>query len=122
MSVVSVPFAPSAVAAAAEAPKTDIVNVMQTAQRPLLGVIGLALIIVVALLSLKSLKAVGTTPPSVVMALPRKDGSAPQQALTASPLVPVVMPTNTMRDKVNSTIEQQPDVAARVVRAWLKEA
>jgi flagellar biosynthesis/type III secretory pathway M-ring protein FliF/YscJ len=27
-----------------------------------------------------------------------------------------------MRDKVNSTIEQQPDVAARVVRAWLKEA
>jgi flagellar biosynthesis/type III secretory pathway M-ring protein FliF/YscJ len=36
-------------------------------------------------------------------------------------MVPVVMPTNTMRDKVNSTIEQQPDVAARVVRAWLKE-
>jgi flagellar biosynthesis/type III secretory pathway M-ring protein FliF/YscJ len=31
------------------------------------------------------------------------------------------MPTNTMRDKVNSSIEQQPDAAARVVRAWLKE-
>ena len=122
VSVVSVPFAP-AVVAAAEAPKTDIVNVMQTAQRPLLGVIGLALIIVVALLSLKSLKAAGNAPAgTTVMSLPRADGSMPQQALTASPLIPVVMPTNTMRDKVNSTIEQQPDVAARVVRAWLKEA
>jgi flagellar M-ring protein FliF len=122
VSVVSVPFAP-AVVAAPEAQKTDIVNVMQTAQRPLLGVIGLALIIVVALLSLKSLKAAGSAPgASVVMALPRTDGSSPQQALTASPFVPVAMPTNTMRDKVNSTIEQQPDVAARVVRAWLKEA
>jgi flagellar M-ring protein FliF len=122
VSVVSVPFAP-AVVAAAEAPKTDIVNVMQTAQRPLLGVIGLALIIVVALLSLKSLKAAGNAPAgTTVMSLPRADGSTPQQALTASPLIPVVMPTNTMRDKVNSTIEQQPDVAARVVRAWLKEA
>jgi flagellar biosynthesis/type III secretory pathway M-ring protein FliF/YscJ len=34
---------------------------------------------------------------------------------------PVILPTNTMRDRVNSTIEQQPDVAARVVRAWLKD-
>jgi hypothetical protein len=48
----------------------------------------------------------------------------PQTALAAGngPLVPVMLPTNTMRDKVNNTIEQQPDVAARVVRAWLKEA
>ena len=42
-------------------------------------------------------------------------------ALPAAPMQ-VAMPTNTMRDRVNSTIEQQPDVAARVVRAWLKEA
>jgi len=27
-----------------------------------------------------------------------------------------------VRDKVASSIEQQPDTAARVVRAWLKEA
>jgi flagellar M-ring protein FliF len=122
VSVVSVPFAP-AVVAAPEAQKTDIVNVMQTAQRPLLGVIGLALIILVALLSLKSLKSAGNAAPgTTVFSLPRADGSMPQQALTTAPFVPVAMPTNTMRDKVNSTIEQQPDVAARVVRAWLKEA
>jgi flagellar M-ring protein FliF len=107
VSVVSVPFAPIIVAPI-EAPKTDIVKVVQTAQRPLLGVLGLALIIVVMLLSLKSLKG-GVAVGSGQMAL--------QPAMT-----PVLMPTNTMRDKVNSTIEQQPDVAARVVRAWLKEA
>ena len=124
VSVVSVPFAP-AVVPAPEKPKVDIVNVMQTAQRPLLGIVGLALIIVIALLSLKSLKAVptaGTSPQ--VHALPRKDGtvSMQQPMLAHQPNMPVVMPTNTMRDRVNSTIEQQPDVAARVVRAWLKEA
>jgi flagellar biosynthesis/type III secretory pathway M-ring protein FliF/YscJ len=31
------------------------------------------------------------------------------------------MPTNTMRDKIQGAIEAQPDTAARVVRAWLKE-
>jgi len=127
VSVVSVPFAP-AVVAPPEAPKTDFINVVQTAQRPLLGVIGLGLILFVALLSLKSLKSAGSVAPgTTVLSLPRSDGAGghhqqPQQHLTAAPLIPVVMPTNTMRDKVNSTIEQQPDVAARVVRAWLKEA
>ena len=64
----------------------------------------------------------GTSPQ--VHALPRKDGtvSMQQPMLAHQPNMPVVMPTNTMRDRVNSTIEQQPDVAARVVRAWLKEA
>jgi flagellar M-ring protein FliF len=124
VSVVSVPFAPTIVAPV-EAPKTDIVRVVQTAQRPLLGVLGLVLIIIVALLSLKSLKTSGTTSSGTqVLSLPRgsDNGMMAQPALSSGPMVPVMLPTNTMRDKVNSTIEQQPDVAARVVRAWLKEA
>jgi flagellar M-ring protein FliF len=124
VSVVSVPFAPTIVAAV-EAPKTDVVRVMQTAQRPLLGILGLVLIIVVALISLKSLKTGGVNMSGgQMMSLPRGDGTMMPQALMSNggPMVPMVMPTNTMRDKVNSTIEQQPDVAARVVRAWLKEA
>jgi flagellar M-ring protein FliF len=120
VSVVSVPFAP-AVVAAPEAPKTDVMKVVQTAQRPLLGLVGLALIIFVALLSLKSLKATGSQGGAPVMTLPRNEGMQ-QPALSAGQPAHVVMPTNTMRDRVNSTIEQQPDVAARVVRAWLKEA
>ena len=124
VSVVSVPFAPIIVPTV-EAPKTDIMRVVQTAQRPVLGIVGLVLIIVIALLSLKSLKAtagpmgaLGSGTP--MMALPSGSGSH-SGAISAGPLVPVVLPTNTMRDKVNSTIEQQPDAAARVVRAWLKE-
>lgn len=121
VSVVSVPFAP-VVIAPIEAPKADFTQIVQTTQRPLLGVLGLALIIVVALLSLKTLKTTGAEGGAPVLALPRADMTMPQAALGAGPLVPVQLPTNTMRDKVNSTIEQQPDVAARVVRAWLKEA
>jgi flagellar biosynthesis/type III secretory pathway M-ring protein FliF/YscJ len=78
-------------------------------------------------MSLKSLK--GSAPAgalasgqSQVLQLPRSNDAQGASVISAGPLVPVVMPTNTMRDKVNSTIEQQPDVAARVVRAWLKEA
>lgn len=121
VSVVSVPFA-TAVVTAPESQKIDIVHVMQAAQRPLLGVVGLALIIVVALLSLKSLKSMPTGTPPTVHAFPRVETNIQQPMITAQPNMPVVMPTNTMRDRVNSTIEQQPDVAARVVRAWLKEA
>jgi len=120
VSVVSVPFAP-VIVAPIEKPKTDIVNIMQTAQRPLLGVIGLALIIVVALISLKSLKSAGATAEAnPTIALKRADGNT-HPGLNPGVPMPVMMPTNTMRDRVSSTIEQQPDVAARVVRAWLKD-
>ena len=125
VSVVSVPFAP-AIVVAPEVPKTDLVRVVQTAQRPLLGVLGLAMIIVVVLLSLKSLKPAGASTGAIagsqqMMALPAGSNGVVPQAIAPATLIPVVLPTNTMRDKVNSTIEQQPDVAARVVRAWLKE-
>lgn len=118
VSVVSVPFAPTVVAAPT-APKTDMVRVVETAQRPLLGILGLALIIVVALLSLKSLKQVGPSG-TPVLALPRGEMSQTALAMPAAP--PLVMPTDGVRHRVASSIEQQPDVAARVVRAWLKEA
>jgi flagellar M-ring protein FliF len=120
VSVVSVPFAP-VVVAPAEKPKTDIVHIMQTAQRPLLGIVGLALIVVVVLISLKSLKSVGAgAAANPTIALQRADANA-HPGLNAGAPMPVMMPTNTMRDRVSSTIEQQPDVAARVVRAWLKD-
>jgi flagellar M-ring protein FliF len=125
VSVVSVPFAPVAVTPP-EVKKTDITQIIQTTQRPLLGILGLVLIIVIAMISLKSIKGGAAIGANGLIALPRNDsiaGSFPQpSAANSGPLIPVVLPTNTMRDKVNSTIEQQPDVAARVVRAWLKEA
>jgi flagellar biosynthesis/type III secretory pathway M-ring protein FliF/YscJ len=56
------------------------------------------------------------------MALQRGEAGHGQLALQPAAPMPMMMPQNTIRDRVNSTIEQQPDVAARVVRAWLKEA
>lgn len=121
VSVVSVPFAP-AVVAPVEPAKTDILRVVQTAQRPLLGIIGLVLIIVVALISLKSLRQAPDTGGSPMLSFARSDPMQQMHMPMPGTPMPVVMPTNTMRDKVHSTIEQQPDAAARVVRAWLKEA
>jgi flagellar M-ring protein FliF len=125
VSVVSVPFAPVAVAPV-EAPKTDIVRMVQTIQRPLFGVLGLVVIIVVALMSLKQLKAPSGATDPAILALPRTDGNAAAGMTAAAmplpiPTQPLVMPTNTMRDKIQGAIESQPDTAARVVRAWLKE-
>lgn len=120
VSVISVPFQPMTVPAI-EAPKTDVVRVMQTAQRPLLGVIGLALIIVVAMISLKSLKGGQSSGGTPVLTLPRNESQSGSMSSNSS-LPPLVVPTNGIRDRVASSIEQQPDVAARVVRAWLKEA
>jgi flagellar M-ring protein FliF len=119
VSVVSVPFAP-AITIPPASNKTDLIRVVQTAQRPILGVLALALIIVLALIALKSLKPAAV--PAPALALQRGEGAQGQLALQAATPMPVMMPQNTIRDRVNSTIEQQPDVAARVVRAWLKEA
>jgi flagellar M-ring protein FliF len=121
VSVVSVPFAPTVVVPV-EKPKMDIVNVIQTAQRPLLGIVGLVMIIIVAMISLKSLKSAAApaaeTGPTIALPRTAAGGQAGYMPGTAAP---VVLPQNTMRDRVSSTIEQQPEVAARVVRAWLKD-
>jgi flagellar biosynthesis/type III secretory pathway M-ring protein FliF/YscJ len=100
----------------------DIVNVIQTAQRPLIGIVGLVMIILVAMWSLKSLKSAAAPAEEVAptIALPRTAPAGQAGYMPGAP-TPVVLPTNTMRDRVNSTIEQQPEVAARVVRAWLKD-
>jgi len=121
VSVVSVPFAP-AVVVPAEKPKTDIINVIQTAQRPLLGVLGLVMIILVAMFSLRSLKSASAAQAEAAptIALPRGASIGQPGYIPGAP-APVILPQNTMRDRVNSTIEQQPEVAARVVRAWLKD-
>ncbi len=117
VSVASVTFASTAVAAA-EAQKMDLTRVVETAQRPVLGLLALVLIIVVMMVSLRSLKPREAQNASL-LALPRADQTMP---IAATPSSPLALPTNTVRDRVASSIEQQPDTAARVVRAWLKEA
>ena len=123
VSVISVPFAASNVASI-EAQKMDLVKIVQTAQRPALGLFGLVLITVVVLLSLRSLKGPKPVEESPILSLPAGDSASNHHtAQHQIPEIPaLVMPVNGIRDRVAASIQQQPDTATRVVRAWLKEA
>jgi hypothetical protein len=103
VSVVSVPFATPV--APVEAAKTDLVN-RRTAQRPLLGVLGLA---DHRRRSHQSQVAQDDRlrRKQPVLSLQR-GGDLPQPMCRREWPGAVQMPTNTMRDRVNSTIEQQP--------------
>ena len=81
---------------------------------------------VIAFLSLKAIKqpsasaAVYESAP--VMTLPAGDAIADTPFLAAAPVMPLPQSlAATMRDRIAASVEQQPDVAARLVRAWIKE-
>jgi flagellar M-ring protein FliF len=113
VTVVSVPFAVPVLAAAEPLPARDMVATIQALQRPVLGALGLALAFVVAFLAIKAFGRSSQSLPEL-MALPLPNPMS--QAL------PAPTPTRIgIRDRVSTSIEGQPDVAARVVRAWLKE-
>ncbi len=116
VSVVSVPFAPTVVAPA-EPVTRDIGTAVQDYQRPVFGLLAVLAIIGVAFMSLKMVSAQAVANP--VMALPR--GANGAIMLPSMPAAPAQVGMG-MRDRVAGTIEQQPDVAARVVRAWIKES
>ncbi len=121
VSVVSMPF-DTGDRTVVDAPERDFVQVVQDVQRPAIGVVGLILAFIVALLSLKALRRPSTMEllaSGPVMSLPRADsmGEASYMSMPAAP-VPVA---NVMRDRITSTVEAQPEVAARLVRAWIKE-
>jgi len=124
------------VAAAKEAP-VPLMQKLQDNQRPMLMTVGMVAAIVIALLALRALKApVAATQQlayaNAVPALPghvQGAGTAQVEGQGASRFVqpparpPIIFPAaNTeVRDKVSSTVDQNPDVAARLVKSWLKD-
>ena len=103
------------------APGRDMMQVAQQIERPALGVIGLALAFAVAMLSLKALKQPANSYQSApVISLPRGEMSSPEPMFASAPAAPVPV-ANIMRDRIAASVEEQPDVAARLVRAWIKE-
>jgi flagellar M-ring protein FliF len=128
VSVVSVPFTIPAPPAPEPEVKTTIVTKIREYEKPVLNVLALALAFVIAMLALKSLKtpaseaaaqslAAGNASPTLAAApagapggeLPR---SVPERAIPAS---------TQMRDRVAATVEEQPEVAAKLLRSWMKE-
>ena len=98
-----------------------MLQIIQDVQRPAIGVLGLLLAFVVALLSIKALKRPASEylAASPVISLPRGEPVHEPTYITM-PAAPVPV-ANIMRDRVSATVETQPDVAARLVRAWIKE-
>jgi flagellar M-ring protein FliF len=124
VSVVSVPFTLPTPAVPEPVTKTTILTKVREYEKPVLNVIALALAFVIALLALRSLKtpmasdaAQSDRQPALMGApagaaggeLPRM---APERAIPASAV---------MRDRVVATVEDQPEVAARLLKSWMKE-
>jgi len=124
VSVVSVPFTLPAPVTPEPATKPTVITKVREYEKPVLNVLALALAFVVALLALRSLR----TPASAQAA--REHGvpsSLPSAAPTVAGEFPRMMPeraihaNSAIRERLVATVEEQPDVAARLVRAWMKE-
>ena len=141
VSVISVPFDVPQVAAPEVSRTTQVLDTVQQVQRPALTVIGLLLVFAIALTAIRSLR----TPETPALAAPATlaalgagpaaaslgDGGVTAELSSGMPAValpapkpialPVTPPPNPAREQVAATVEQYPDVAARLVRNWLKD-
>ncbi|MEP6733518.1 MAG: flagellar basal-body MS-ring/collar protein FliF [bacterium] len=120
VSVVSIPFednAPSIVAA----PPRDLIQIVREVERPVIGLLGLALVFVIGMLILKTLKNAPRYASAPLAALPHYDIPNMQEGMMPQIAMPVTM-QNTMRERIATGVAQQPDIAARLVRAWIKES
>ncbi|MEO8562946.1 MAG: flagellar basal-body MS-ring/collar protein FliF [bacterium] len=118
VTVVSMPF--DAPVRVIEPPARDLLQTMQAVQRPAIGVIGLLLAFILALLVLKALT---NRPAQVdtdrVLTLP--SGQPVNDTTYVSMPSTIVSVGSQLRDRIAASVDQQPDVAARMVRAWVKE-
>ena len=123
------PVAPS------EEPPVALMQKLQDNQRPMLMTVGMVLAFVIALLALKSLKTTPAAPaqlaysgamPALTAGTPHHGAmhaASPREFVQQAPRAPINFPTaNTeVRDKVIASVDQNPDVAARLVKSWLKD-
>jgi flagellar M-ring protein FliF len=128
ISVVSVPFdGVATVAMAAEGEGTPVMEIVRTAQRPALTLLGLVLAFIVALRVLKMLRDASPRP-STMPALTQGDAmledlprvEAPPEPIVVKRTIPII--NTVMRDRVVASVEEHPNLAARLVRAWMREA
>ena len=111
ISVVNAPFEP-VVPAPVTVTKPDIITVVQPALRPVLTLIAILAVAFVALRTLKTLKppVPELAAPAAASALPKAEDEAPEEVVPPPRQVPLVQPAS-----------GDPDMAARVIRAWMKE-
>lgn len=133
ISVVSVPFDGVAVTAMEVSEGPAIFDMVRSAQRPALTIIALAMAFFVALRVLKLLRDIAPPRPQEQLALagagaggdstpmldlpePEPPALEPIQVRRSIPIINTVM-----RDRVVASVEEHPNLAARLVRAWMRE-
>ncbi len=132
--VVSTPFE-GITAIPAETTGEKAMRTIQQIQRPALGLVGLALAVLIAMIMMKSLKAQSADARAMALAAARQPAlnSAGQPAgqLSAnsdedanSPVVyqALQMPVNPLKERVVATAEAYPDVSAKILRNWMRNA
>lgn len=136
VSVVSMPFAAPAGDLAAE-PAPTVWERVQEVQRPAVNVLGLLLAFAVAVMALRMLRPqaagaaagvpalAGAGGVDMAGALPAASRSGAGTALAARPAVlepREPSPSMLLRDQIMTGVEQNPEVAVRLVRSWMRDA
>lgn len=132
VSVVSLPFDGGAGLPVADE-KPTMGELVREFQRPALNLLAILLAAYIALKLVRSVRpaeaARGDENGVTLTALPVGDGgdgtAAGTLAGTLAPAEPVIQlppPPPTVLDRVTDVVRDQPDVAARLVRAWMKES
>ncbi len=100
-------------------PKRDILDIVQTVQRPAISLVAIIVALVIAMLSLKALRKPEEIAATPTIMLPRGEPVSDTAYITMpQAIVPVA---NVLRDRITASVDAQPDVAAKLVRAWMKE-
>jgi flagellar M-ring protein FliF len=137
VSVVSVPFTLPAVPAVVQEPVPTIIEKVQENQSLYLNAAALIFAFVIGFLALRSVKQTRVVSRSTALAT-TQHASGPasmtshQSAMPRiedAPLAPRMVPelaamqaNAETRTRVTATVDQQPEVAAKLVRAWMKES
>jgi flagellar M-ring protein FliF len=140
LTVVSVPFAVAALPIEAPPATPSMLQTVQSNQRLILNVLALVFAFVIAVMALKSMKGLALKPrePGTALAagrasaLPSPDRfepappvaaglSQPSRVLAAMPEAAAVSASHDLRQRIASTVEEQPESAARLVRSMMRE-
>lgn len=131
ISVVSVPFDGVAAVSMDAVEGPGMLEMVRTAQRPGLTIIALLMAFFVALRVLRILRdsaptarpretaAITSGGGSMMEDLPRVEPAAPEP-IVVKRTIPII--NTVMRDRVVASVEEHPNLAARLVRAWMREA
>ena len=117
---VAIPFEDNTPAAVV-VPQPTFITTVREMQRPAFGLLGVILMFVIALLGIRALRQPASATADAPLSLPRQESTQLNAYAIDAPSAPIMV-HNVTHDRLATSVEQQPDIAARLVRAWIKES